>query len=401
MMNPDSSVAFVDSASINTAIWAISKGSPAKWTLWERDSVLRATFLLIQPQTRIIPGPQDTRPAIGLNAQVIQRLKAIVSRPPGVTPVLRVQAIKHTNNWATRGIPRLRALLTQTKNDPSFEEWMESELRLWHEHVEMNNGLIGPPFIRTIGRILDEDPERLLALDEASVRGDLRATWIKNPSGGEASTVINAFTAALLLRGRFHLRLAETSGFKLSAHAIRKPVLPRQPVIATDQIPAAFHHLIKFMIGSALSQGRGKRAVCQWAENIRTARENYDSLPLMDHQGPPSAEERAYRAARDLHLPMRNSTPAHAINLAVAVGGELGLHTVSLSAGVRVVPGLPTAILEGAQIAVDKMFDKSIGKAVMESPLFSGRRRFRALAYPIPGRLDVQYVGLPASPGSA
>src|ERR1035438_6810000 len=156
---------FVDSASVHSAISTLLIGKKREWTSWEQQSLLEVTYLLMNGNIRLSPGPSPYFGPSGPIQHVIKRFPSLEA----TSRELDGEIGARTRAWAARNPAQLKNALDGLLREPVSRAWAEVQIEhFWSNHAEMYGSLFNQDFIPQIARTLDCSPNDLTRVHSLS-----------------------------------------------------------------------------------------------------------------------------------------------------------------------------------------------------------------------------------------
>ena len=372
---------FIDSASVHSALGALTVGKTQKWTPWDRQSLHRATYLLMHGNIRVMSGPGPYAGAHGPYSDVLAVF------PELEEPKFSKEKAERKTKWWLSSYPEaLSKAWEQSRKDPSFQEWSNLQRELfWIAHVRMYGALFNEEFIPYISKLLECSESDLSRVHSKS--GDLKLVtrWKDRLSSEDARLAERAWLLSALVRGRFHEYLARDTKQQLISHPYRRAVGaklkagPRLVVLNTEQ------ELVNRIIGSALLETSADRRIHTWIENVARARKaiSLRKIALPDAALGEDAEWFANQAAKRIGLPGSPARMRRELDWLAASGlGGLVALVIAPWAGIVTV-GISPLI----QQAYRHLRGASVGDDLAKL-CFSTSRWYSRLGNSVPGRVE-------------
>jgi|GEM_PF-6446008 len=372
-------VGFIDSASIHGALAALVVGRHKTWPVWDRQSLLEATQLLMEDNIKIVPGPGPWHGAHGPVKHVLKAFPVLTSSPPG----LQATANAMTKKWLRDPPQKLSEAM---KNIRRNDDWAARQMTLfWGNHVRMHGALFNADYIPELSRLIDGCTERdLRRIHTLSEDPRTAQRWAKARGSSEASNVAElAWLLAAIIRGRYHEYYARERKLLLIPHACREPSSLKLraesgPYRKTTNSEDCFG---KMIIGSALLEKSGDGRVQTWVDNLGRGRNGRERFGLPEEPTLEDAENNAALAAVELGISSSSSLARAALECAINVG-------LSALVAITVSPwyiGTPVGPMVAG--AYHHIFHKTTGESAAKV-LLHNRRRFHKLARTVPGRIE-------------
>lgn len=373
---------FIDSASVHGALAALSLGKKAAWPLWDRQSLLETTYVLLQSETNIVPGPGTYGGASGQFRHVVTGLPGLESKK-----YQREAAEKLTRIWLGRHRPVLARAWAHGTSHPSFSHWASSSRRLfWFHHVRMHGALFNREFIPPMSQILECSPSDLQRVHELSTNPSTMRTWATSDRLTEDMKLAEqGWLLASLIRGKYHEFLAQNVGIHLLSHPFRQGIECELRVGETQPILNSEEYFVKTIIGTALLESTADRRVRTWVDAIAKARRAISTgqIALPDATDQADAERHAATAAQIVGLPGTSALVRRSLDVTAAVGlGVLLAIVIKPWGGV-----LGPASLQLYRYVRGVSVGDDLARAIL-----STKRRFRTLARSVPGRIERRIV---------
>lgn len=367
----------VDSASIHSALAALSLRYGEAISAWDRQSLLDTTYLLLFQEIGIVPGPGGYRGASGLLEHVIIRLPRLEK-----ADFRRGRALQATKAWLTRRPDSLRTAWNDLQTRPEFPAWagMQRDL-FWLHHVRMHVSLFNAEFIPHISALLGRPERELERIQVMSRQERTVRQWLKaNLKGEDAQVANDSWLASALIRGRFHEYVASASGLHLSAHSFRKSVERTLPSGTGQPIFNSEEYFVRVIIGSSLLETTDDRRAKAWADNIAKARAAIEGgrIALPNAALDSDAERLAAEAALACGISASYSRVRRELEVATTLG-IAGLLTLSVSPWLAPLGPIATA-------AYRQYRGASVGEDLARF-LVDTKRRFFRLTRTVPGRI--------------
>jgi hypothetical protein len=371
-------LAFTESASIHSALAVLNVGKTQQCGLWDRQSILETTYLLLHRNVRIIAGPGPYAGASGLYGQVVSRFPSLES-----AAFHRKLARRKTMFWLARYPRALADAWSVVQGEPTFQRWANVQRELfWVHHVKMHGALFNKEFIPAISRVLGCHEEDLMAAHLGSADISLVQGWSKGRLTSEdAQLVEKAWLLAAMIRGKYHEYLARESRKQLISHPFRESVGLKLRSGASEPVPNSDQYFVRMLIGSALLETSPERRVAVWLDNVDKARNAITSGQIvLPHAALDSdAERHAAHAAMEIGLPGSSAILRRTLDCVAAVGIGLLLATSVAPWAGPVGPLLQQGYAYHRGVTVGDDLDRLIR---------STRRRFSRLANDVPGRIE-------------
>src|ERR1035437_3490496 len=208
---------FIDSASVHSALAALSRRGDRDLSAWDHQSLIDCTYLLLFHKIGIVPGPGDYRGASGLFEHVVARLHSLEERKFSTT-----QALRSTRAWLTKSASDIRIAWDRTRAQPEFPVWAATQRELfWLHHVRMHMSLFNPEIVPHIASLLNVSANELQRLNLMSQNERTVGLWARS-RGEDARLANDAWLVAALIRGKVHEYIAAQNGLHLAGHPFRK-----------------------------------------------------------------------------------------------------------------------------------------------------------------------------------
>jgi hypothetical protein len=210
---------YIDHASISSALAVLSVKDAHRLSMWDRQCLIEATYLLLFSEIGIIPGPSNYRGASGVFSHVISSL-------PTLTCVRfdKEKALQSTNQWLSKEEDSLRTIWIGVCKQSDFIVWSRLMRELyWIDHVKMFGALFDNKLMQRLPNILNCSIEELQQVQHASKNETTVHQWLKSDLAGDDAKLANdAYLLAILIRGKFHEYLASSENLHLCPHPFRK-----------------------------------------------------------------------------------------------------------------------------------------------------------------------------------
>ena len=377
--------AFIDSASIHSALAALLLGKSASASRWDKKLLLNTTYLFLQNNVRVIPGlSRGFRGPAGYYASVVNAFPALETRI-----AQQERARQEYVQWVLTNPQTLRDGWHRLQSLPEYPEWVNYQRQLfWGAHCLMYGSMFDEEFIPTMAIILNCPVAELSSLHQRSTEVALVKRWSTADSlTSDAELLQKSWIIGALIRGKFHEQLSKTARLQLSPHPFRKVVADRletgieQTVYNTEEL------FCKILIASALRETTEKRRVDTWLHNLKLARAGIEGqrVALQQAKTQEGAENLAAIAAKEIGVCTTPQMVRSCLDWAVASGlGTLVALSISPWAGMA-VPLIAPFIRGGYTYVTDSSMGADLAKMSLDT-----RRRFRQLALSVPGRIDIR-----------
>ena len=375
---------FIDHASISSALAALRLREAQGLSAWDRQCLTDSTYLLLFHDVGIVPGPSDFRGASGFVTHVVSALPSLNTRR-----FAKKRALRATRTWLTKKRREVRRAWLGIQNDPNYVNWAPLMRELyWIDHVRMQGALFDAELLPHVASILKSPLHELQRVHDLSQREAVVSGWLKtNLSDDEARLASDAYSLAILIRGRFHEYVATFSDLHLSAHPFRSLVQKRLRAAPAEPVSNSEDLFVQIIVGSALLETTEERRVKVWVENICKARNAIalGRVALPSALIESDAERIAADAARATGITTTYERVRRELDFAAALGiGGLALVAIDPWLGL-IAPAVPQAYRQLRGVSIGDDFARTF---------LDTNRRFARLARRIPGRIE-RTVNLP------
>lgn len=369
---------YVDSASLHAIILALQKDSPEHWTDWERETTaLVTTALWSNPAFRIAPDPSTHHGARGHFRKLLDGLGGTFAGLGQPDP----DALAKTKRWARRKLPAIAKICGTYFSDPVFLDWLDRYKKtFWVAHCEMHGGLFTAELLPEVSRVINCSLTDVTHVHRLTNDPELVRRWVAGHWRGEDSALAErAFSAAVVLRGRYHDIAAKRERVQIVHHPMRRPVLLPSGTTILFRLSNTELYLTALILASAISQRATEARIGTWAKGTTGVRDyiankRIDTAQCVDDD---QASETAVDVIRKCGLRFHAKWVEILTN--VGLTGLTGAATVAF--GLDPWIGL---LISGARGAVDT----GLGISRWSVQKISTRRsRLRALALAGAGRL--------------
>lgn len=380
-------IGFIDAASINGALEAVSVGTRGTSPDWDKQCLLRATFLLMHSSMKVLPTVEGRATATGDYEHVISAFPQIETY---AIPEDRRQAQAKTKAWLSNNLPLLSTAWDQLQHNNRFCEWADRhKAQALVRHVKRHGSLFEVNVIQYICRILNCSERDLRKVHCLSVDTDLVGKWERGKGVAEDIQLAEkAWLLAGIMRGKFHEYFAEAQKLQLAAHPFREGIERKLIEVPLRETSLSEELFVRMIIGAALIETSRKRRVTTWVNSTRKASDAIirGGIALPDVVNESDAERYAADAAKAIGLQCSPDILRRAIDIAFTFGLAPLLHLTIAPWAAVMAPIIPPAYrhVRGAAIGDD-----------VSTILLSTRSRFLALAKSVPGRIAFSVDTIP------
>ena len=197
-------------------------------------------------------------------------------------PSLRRQALTETQQWVVGNVTSVREAYAALQDNSEFQPWTEQQQRYaWPEHIRRFGGLFDPGLTEQLPIVTGIPPSDVKRL--WSLTRDMGL--VERVAAEDLSSIRQLYFYSMMLRGRFHDRLAMLSEWQVLHHQFREPFLDKSIAPTVDmRISPVLTTLAKIIVGDALSERTLSRRIVRWTELVALARDAVHSgilvLPL-------------------------------------------------------------------------------------------------------------------------
>ena len=378
---------FIDSASIHGALAALSRSDKKDWSEWDQQSLLSATYLLLQPKMKVVPGPGLWRGADGPLEYLarLSNLEISTARPSSSS------AEQMTKAWVQEDTEDVKKRFDALKSNPTYETWAANQIELfWLHHVNMHGALFDSSFIPELSLVLGYEKTDLESVYETSKDTRVIKRWTKSPGVSEEQRIAeNGWLLSSFLRGRYHELVASANNLQLASHPFRQGAGLTLNTEAGPyrELTNSEIALVNIILGSALIESDPKRRIKTWVSNLDSVQKVLPGFRLISFPTLSLAENHAVLVAKNARLSTQPARLSRMMDAGLAISvGKLVAMTVSpwwVAAG-------SAALTFGTQ-TYRHAFGKSAGDHL--SALLSTRKRFKALARTGAGRIERYFCG--------
>jgi hypothetical protein len=304
--------AYVDTASLHTALNEVCQGKNGSLSKWHRHSLLEVTFLLLQYNMRLIPRIGRNKNKIsGETADVATFAKALSDVPfprARTRDINRRLALQLTLDWLETNYLSLKPAWQAAKNNKDLRDWLEvqREFRII-QHTQIHGQLFEEIFISRMSDLLDVSPTQLDDIYNISTNVDSVKKLLQNTSEPALELLTLAWLLGGMIRGKYYEILSELEGTQIALHPFRAPFEKPLDITHSWSINPAQQIFVNLIIGSALEQSPQYR-VAALAYNINLARKFLFAkdrdvrIDLQNLGNPDKSEKAAFEAARKIGI---------------------------------------------------------------------------------------------------
>lgn len=374
---------FIDATSIRGTLAVLIQGRGAEFGLWDRQSILEVSYLLLHGNFKIVPGTRDSATAVGLYSHVVEAFPWLEVRG-----YQRLNAERQSQRWLKRYQPLIRREWQKLRASNSFNEWSTTHKRLfWPDDIKMYGALYSRDAIPAIAALTGLSETDLNKVRDLSTNMRRATRWaVSTHYSEEVEVAERAWLLSALMRGKFHEYVARDLRVQLLPHQFREGISGRVGRPTTFPALEAELLFIKMIIGSALLESTAPRRVRAWVDGIARARAALAAkkIALPDLATQADAERAAARAAKDIGLYASGELIRRALDVAVSIG--LGtLLSVEVSPWFSPLAPISQQIFRHFR-------GKTIGDDI-ERAILHTSWRFKKLARSFPGRIDRVWFG--------
>jgi len=383
---------FIDSQTLGGAVRALESGTPAAWSLWNTQSILTSTCVLISvPELRISPSARLHRGNLQAyagtsgNHGIIGTELASAIEAYAPDSAVTASASATVRKWALRHSGQIANTYRELADEPEYQAWIDYEASLgWKTATLIINGVIDESFVAPVARILGLAEQEVRSVLLRSRNQEVVAAWMAPHYVGEDKELAKQmFTVGALLRGRYHDRVAECSGTNIIHHPIRDIIL--KPINSPDsQVYSssnALEYLSKILIAASLVERSEEARIRLWCRNVVLVRDRliHARTITVPHEdiADDAALKAAVRAAQDCEI------HAHSTLLDRVVH-----HAVGLGAGAATSLLLDPWLFPVAYAATEAALN-TVERSVVPALWSRSSARLSKLARSVPGRLRV------------
>jgi hypothetical protein len=153
----------IDLASSYELLSVFDAGEPSDCYEWSWQQAVRITSTLVgTSRVGVAPSPGQAGQASGSIGELMSRLseaRLVAMEEPG--PLVLTSGLRDTHQWAQRDYGELQSELRRLKCDPSFQPWLEWNVRgVWSEHAQRLGGLFDPALLSEVALYRDTERPR-------------------------------------------------------------------------------------------------------------------------------------------------------------------------------------------------------------------------------------------------
>jgi len=302
----------IDSASLHAVISGLLHQANDDCTEWEKRSLAEVTLsLLLRANVGIAPPPGRGVPSHvpALVDEIYYILRDFVS-DADVRPETRKQALVLTKSWIKNNPARIREAYGLLKGDPSYEPFIRWAIaRDWPYHVSRLGTLVDKATFDELASVLQWSRQEQQAVRRFSRQFDSVEYWsrkYRETGLWPPQEVIDGYSVAALIRGRYYQALAHFHGGKYIWHSLRNYVL--EPVDGLTELTLFRRRLVELYVAGMICAGAVEETddqdvIRSWASNIWKMRSQTPTVPEEDD--PEKAITLAVDLARRCNLDFR------------------------------------------------------------------------------------------------
>lgn len=389
MQSNDGVIGIIDSATIEGAAAALSFAAPQRSFPWSWQNLLEVTAALIGAQHfSLAPPLSGLRSVVDRQSLLLEHLAPVV-RAPQPSLATRNTAQKRARAWVRRNPQRLRDLRDSlwTKNEP-FSDWIDWSVKeALISHAQRFGGLFDPALFKELGAVMELDVREIkdlhrMSSDEA-VLMRVRRDYAQQK---DSVLLLQAYMLSAVIRGRFHMHVAEIEGQQLLHHQVRDGCLTEAPYSDLRvYCPSNTESFIAQLLCVASYRERNESArQAAWAQAVLKTKDWASTSQrgdLRQKDNPQVALDEAIRIVKSLGIPFRSKM----VDEAATVAFTLGVGTLT-----SVVLGGWEALAAGALAAGG---DLRFGITARIPQFLDNQRRLAALAQAHPGSIRRTWSG--------
>jgi len=227
-----------------------------------------------------------------------------------VRPEMRKQALVLTKSWTKNYPARIRDAYGLLKRDPSYEPFIRWAIaRDWPYHVSRLGTLVDKATFDELASVLQWSRQEQQTVRRFSQRLDSVEYWsrkYRETGLWPPQEVIDGYSVAALIRGRYYQTLADLHDGKYIWHSLRNYVL--KPVVGLTELTLLRRRLVELYVAGMICAGAVEETddqdvIRSWASNIYKIRSLTPTVPQEDD--PEKAKTLAVDLAKKCNLDFR------------------------------------------------------------------------------------------------
>jgi DpnII restriction endonuclease len=291
---------FIDAATVESARRVIYLGLRPTNESWDRISVCQATYYMMKSTLHVLPGLGIRRPPVGGYVDLLSDIPDLENYDFSEQPDALLDTLKYLDQNEDL-LPLAWAKEVESKQMPEWRDTHKAFALV--DHAKRHRGLLEPPFIPFIAKVLNRDKQELHELHNYSKDIRVVTNWQNRAVEGEVLIVADAWMLDGMMRHIFHQYLAAREGYKLISHPFRN-ALQLDNKAYRPKLNKSFLFLSNFIVERALALGDRHIRVGSWLTDIKKVRRGLESKTTVLRQTDNSEEaiKFAVRAAEDLEI---------------------------------------------------------------------------------------------------